>query len=97
VFVRAGESGLRGIEERAKVVGGNLGARSKLDSGTEIELNSCLDCICEIDCSRWFSGSWLLIGKDPRRQMIRESRERNQRYLADPERGRFRSLYACSI
>jgi signal transduction histidine kinase len=35
---RPGHWGLRGMRERAKVVGGNLGVWSKLDSGTEIEL-----------------------------------------------------------
>jgi len=35
---RAGHWGLRGMHERAKLVGGNLGVWSKLDSGTEIEL-----------------------------------------------------------
>lgn len=35
---RPGHWGLRGMHERAKRVGGNLGVWSKLDSGTEIEL-----------------------------------------------------------
>jgi len=35
---RPGHWGLRGMQERAKLVGGNLGVWTKLDSGTEIEL-----------------------------------------------------------
>jgi len=35
---RPGHWGLRGMQERAELVGGNLGVWSKLDSGTEIEL-----------------------------------------------------------
>jgi ligand-binding sensor domain-containing protein/signal transduction histidine kinase len=35
---RAGHYGLRGMRERAKLMGGKLGVWSKLDSGTEVEL-----------------------------------------------------------
>jgi len=35
---RPGHWGLRGMQERAKLVGGNLGVWSKPNSGTEIEL-----------------------------------------------------------
>ena len=36
---RAGHYGLRGMGERAKLVGGKLAVWSKLDSGTEVELS----------------------------------------------------------
>jgi signal transduction histidine kinase len=35
---RAGHYGLRGMRERAKLMGGKLAVRSELDSGTEVEL-----------------------------------------------------------
>jgi signal transduction histidine kinase len=35
---RAGHYGLRGMQERAKLLGGELTVRSQLDSGTEVEL-----------------------------------------------------------
>jgi signal transduction histidine kinase len=35
---RAGHYGLRGMRERAKLIGGNLAVWSQLDSGTEVEL-----------------------------------------------------------
>jgi signal transduction histidine kinase len=36
---QAGHFGLHGMRERAEVVGGRLQIRSKLDSGTELELS----------------------------------------------------------
>ena len=35
---RAGHYGLRGMRERAKLMGGKLAVWSELDSGTEVEL-----------------------------------------------------------
>jgi signal transduction histidine kinase len=35
---RVGHYGLRGMQERAKLLGGELTVRSQLDSGTEVEL-----------------------------------------------------------
>jgi signal transduction histidine kinase len=49
---------LRGLRERAKLVGGNLDVWSELDSGTEIELNiPAVNAYAKVPASRWFEFS----------------------------------------
>jgi signal transduction histidine kinase/ligand-binding sensor domain-containing protein len=53
-----GHWGLRGLRERAKLVGGNLDVWSELDSGTEIELNiPAVNAYAKVPASRWFEFS----------------------------------------
>ena len=60
-----GHYGLRGMRERAKLMGGKLAVWSELDSGTELELSISASRAYETSVRRQ---SWLvekLAGKDP--------------------------------
>ena len=54
---RAGHYGLRGMRERAKLLGGKLAVWSELDSGTEVELRIPASRAYETSTSR--RRSWL--------------------------------------